>query len=399
MERTRERRRDAVALAGAIALHAALLAYVTWTPTKRMFHSTDRSVEIALVEAKPKSAPPPVPTEPNAPEPERTKPRDETKTKPEHAVEPEVHSTAPTAPVATEPVPTTTPTTIPEGQSLVRLPAKRDGGAIGRVLGTGGELGPTAMTLENSLDIKADGPMSDAKRAALTAKRHLESDIADDEVSAGLADDYFRELKNRLETNWRPAMKDLNDGGETVTRYGFMKGLVDDDGRAGWDEMWKAYLDLAKQYAQNVPPHLDPPRIERLRELMRSRKRPFQYHAITEAVLTQGPDGRVVTIEIPLSSGHPGIDEEVKEAIETAVKAMVDPPPARVAHGRPFSSTWRMRATWIMVPPTAFLTGAGFDITPKGFTMDVPFDIQLKTNVMLLSTDAHAHADAASPEP
>ena len=43
-----------------------------------------------------------------------------------------------------------------------------------------------------------------------------------------------------------------------------------------------------------------------------------------------------------------------------------------------------MRATWTMVPPTAFLTGAAFDITPKGFTVDVPFD-QLPTATRIVA--------------
>jgi hypothetical protein len=46
-----------------------------------------------------------------------------------------------------------------------------------------------------------------------------------------------------------------------------------------------------------------------------------------------------------------------------------------------------------MVPPTAFFTGAGFDVTPKGFAVDVPFEIKLKTNVMLLRTDGRTGVD------
>ena len=156
--------------------------------------------------------------------------------------------------------------------------------------------------------------------------------------------------------------------------------------------MWRAYLDLAKMYAQGQRPRLEQARQERLRELMRSRKGMFRFHAISELVLTQGPDGKVVTIEMPLTSGHPGIDEGAKDAIATAVSAMVDAPPARVTNGQSFTSTWRMRATWTMVPPTAFLTGAGFDITPKGITIDVPFDIKLKTAVLLMRTDSGASA-------
>jgi hypothetical protein len=274
------------------------------------------------------------------------------------------------------------------GESIVRL--KKDEGTIGKILGTHAPLSPGLPTLEGALDVRVDGPMSDAQRAARNATRHLQTDLADDVVTAGLADDYFRELRHGVETNWRPALKELNDGGASVTQVGMMRSFVDD--RAAWDEMWRAYLDLAKLYAQGQRPKLETARAERLRELMRSRKGMFRFHAISELVLTQGPDGKVITIEMPLTSGHPGIDEGVVDAVAFAVDAMGDGPPARVHNGRSFSSTWRMRATWTMVPPTALLTGAGFDITPKGITVDVPFDIKLKTAVLLLRTDAHARA-------
>lgn len=292
------------------------------------------------------------------------------------------------APSIAEAAPPTT------GDSIMRLPA--GDGRMGRILGTDAALSPRLSTLEGALDVRADGPMSDARRAARNATRHLQSDLADDVVIAGLADDYFRELRNRVETNWRPEMKQLNDGGASVTQLGMMKSLVDD--RVAWDEMWRAYLDLAKLYAQGQQPRLEAARLERLRELMRSRKGMFRFHAISELLLTQGPDGKVVTIEMPLASGHPGVDEGAKDAIAMAVDAMPDAPPERVHHGRSFTSTWRMRASWTMVPPTAFLTGAGFDITPKGINIDIPFDIKLKTAVLLLRTDAHAKPSSAEAE-
>ena len=51
-----------------------------------------------------------------------------------------------------------------------------------------------------------------------------------------------------------------------------------------------------------------------------------------------------------------------------------------------------------MVPPTAFFSGSSFDITPKGFDVDVPFQIKLKTNVMLLRTDGRTGVDASAAE-
>ena len=274
---------------------------------------------------------------------------------------------------------------LPEASgSLVRLPRKDAG--IARVFGTGDGPLPSVATLEGSLDIKAEGPLSDHARARKNVQHMLADDLADDIVVAGLADDYFRTLKSHVETAWRPAMKELNDGGESVTQVGMMRSFFED--RVAWDEAWRAYLDLAKQYAVGQKPALEPARRERLSELMRSRKGMFRFHAISEVELTQGPDGRIVTLELPLPSGHPGIDEGVKDAFVEAIKAMTDPPPARVSRGEPFTSKWRMRATWTMVPPTALLTGAGFDITTKGFEIDFPFDITLDTHVLLVRTSA-----------
>lgn len=234
--------------------------------------------------------------------------------------------------------------------------------------------------------------MSDSQAAARSAKRMLQDDLADDAVSAGLTDDYFRLLRGHVETGWQPAMAELNDGGASTSQVGMMRSFVEDT--AAWGEMWQAYLDLSKQYANGVPPTLEPARKERLRELMRSRKGAFRVHAISEVKLTQGPDGKVLMLELPLPSGHPRVDDGVREALTRAVTAMIDPPSPRVHHGRSFSSWWRLRATWTMVPPTAFLTGAGFDITPKGITVDVPFDIKLTTHVMLLRTDVRPDGGA-----
>lgn len=259
------------------------------------------------------------------------------------------------------------------------------------VLGGTGPLGQSRDSLASALDIRADGPMRDSVAAAKRATRSLQEDIADDAVSAGLADDYFRLLKHKVETSWQPAVKQLNDGGESTTQLGMMKSVVDD--RAAWGEMWLAYMDLAKQYANGAQPRIEPQRMERLRELMRSRKGAFRVQAISEVKLTQDPTGKILLLEFPLASGHPGVDDGMRDAIAQAILALPDPPPARMHHGRSFSSWWRLRATWTMVPPTAFFSGAGFDVTPKGFTVDVPFEIKLKTNVMLLRTDGRTGVD------
>ena len=378
------RRRELTALTVALALHGVLLVVITVSRVRRFFPEAERrTVELTLLEPAPPpaSAPPEV-----APEDERPTPPPRPRAAPALAPSASERPTPDETPAEPPPAPAPAPApALPEASgSLVRLPQKDQG--IARVFGTGDGPLPSVATLEGSLDLKADGPLSDRARTTKNVQRMLADDLADDVVVAGLADDYFRTLKDHIEIAWRPAMKELNDGGESVTQIGMMKSLAAD--RVAWDEAWRAYLDLAKQYANGQKPALEPARRERLRELMRSRKGMFRFHAISEVELTQGPDGRVVTLELPLSSGHPGIDEGVKDAIVAAIGALVDPPPARVHRGEPFSSKWRLRATWTMVPPTALLTGSAFDITPKGFEIDVPFDIKLKTHVLLLRTSA-----------
>jgi len=277
----------------------------------------------------------------------------------------------------------------------MRLPSGPS--SIDRVVAGVGPLSSSRATLESALDIRPEGPAKDSVVAARKATRSIESDLRDDAVTAGLADDYFRTLRLGVERAWLPATKQLNDGGESTTQTGMMKSVVQDT--AAWDEMWRAYLDLAKQYANGQQPKLEPGRIDRLRELMRSRRGAFRVQAIAELKLTQDPTGKVQLLELTLPSGHPGIEDGMREAIAQAVAALPDPPPERLHAGRSFSSWWRLRATWTMVPPTAFLTGASFDVTPKGFTVDVPFEIKLKTNVMLLRTDGRTGVDAAADTP
>ncbi len=275
----------------------------------------------------------------------------------------------------------------------MRLPSGPS--AIDQVLGTSS--GPLALSrqgLEGALDLRADGPMRDSQAAAKKATRALQADLADDAVSAGLADDYFRELRTKIETSWLPATAQLNDGGQSTTQMGMMASVVQDT--EAWGEMWKAYLDLAKQYANGVQPKIETARLERLRELMRSRRGAFRVQAISEIHVSQDATGKLLLMEFPMTSGHPGIDDGMREAIARAIDALPDPPPKRLSHGRSFSSWWRLRATWTMVPPTALLTGTSFDVTPKGFAVDVPFQIKLKTNVMLLRTDGRTGVEAAS---
>jgi hypothetical protein len=393
----RRRLRELLATVLAVVLHVGVLLHIRQRDVQRRFTPTERRpVEVALIAPPPPEPPPPEPPRPEPPPappppapPPPSRPPPPTRTS---APPPSSTSTATPPPTSTAPVeapPVTTPAPDSDAPSLLRLPAGPS--SIDAVLGGRGPLGQSRDSLASALDLRVDGPMRDSAAAAKKATRALQTDLADDAVSAGLANDYFRTLRHKVETAWQPAVKQLNDGGERTTQLGMMKSLVDD--RAAWGEMWLAYMDLAKQYANGVPPRLEPQRIERLRELMRSRQGAFRVQAIGEVKLTQDPEGKILLLEFTLPSGHPGIDDGIRDAIGQAVLAMAEPPPARLHHGRSFSSWWRLRATWTMVPPTAFFTGAAFDVTPKGFAVDVPFEIKLKTNVMLLRTDGRTGID------
>lgn len=382
----------------AAVVHVGLALLVRSLEEQDLFADPGR-VAVELVEVKP----PPTPVEPEPPpEPE---PIVEEPPRPEPVVEPEPtpaereRVVEPEPPAEPTPVPDVTPPSAPApptpalppgSDSPVRV-APRAPSFMDRVLGTGDDpFGTGLKELEGGLEYKADGPMSDTERAEKLTRRMIEDELAADAVSAGLADDYFRALRSRVETAWKPAKKQLNDGGDAVTQRGFVEDLGQNPQAIG--EIWETYLDVAQQYARGEKPSITKKRAERIRELFRSRKGNFRFHAITEVVVTQDENGHILTIEVPLSSGHPGFDEGVRDAFVAATQVMVEKPPPRLSNGRAFRSSWRLRATWIMVPPTAWLSGAGWDLTPDGVKVDVPFEVKLKTRVMLLGFDNRDHS-------
>lgn len=407
-------KRTAIAAVVALLLHVGLGGYIE-TAAPRIVRPEER-VEMKMVRLpkiereppkveeppepppetppEPKVEPPPPKEAPKEPDPPREKvvddvPKDVVPNVPAEPAAPP----PPDVPVAPPPS-TMKPTTDVEREtpddSLMRLPKRKDGdtgGLMGRVLGENelGALAPSLTTLEGALDYRADKPMSDQERVATVAKRMIEDELASDVVDSGLADDYFREFKRRLDVAWKPAVKQLNDGGRQASRMGFMKDFGSNPRAFG--EMWETYLDVAGQYARGQKPTITQKKREHLREVMRSRKGNFRVQAISELMLTQAPDGKILTIEVPLSSGHPNIDEGMRNAMVAAVAAMPDKPPSRLSRGRSFRSKWRMRATWRMVPPTALMSGASFDIGKNGLEADLPFAVKLKTNTMLLTFD------------
>lgn len=385
--------RVVVAVALALAVHGVVVVAITQRAVRAVFPPSTRDAVAVTLLTPPPPPPPPSPPPPPPPSPPTTTTSRPARTEPP----PPVAAALPPPPA--EPAPTTTPArpTTSSPPSLLRLPQPLGtlDGMLALASAGAGTPGVSRAALEGALDLKVDGPLRDDERAARTATQALQDDLADDAVSAGLADDYFRALRREVEIAWKPEVQQLNDGGASTTQVGMLRGFVEE--RGAWGELWKAYLDLAKQYGNGQAPTLEPARRERLRELMRSRKGAFRVHAITELKLTQDASGRVLLLELPLPSGHPRIDDGLRDAIERAIAAMPSPPPERLSHGRSFTSWWRLRATWTMVPPTALLTGAGFDITAKGFTVDVPFEIKRSTHVLLQRTDAKTSA-AGDPE-
>jgi hypothetical protein len=348
--------------------------------------------ELPVLEPEP-LAPEPVPAVPTPLPVPRDEPKPESEVPPEAspplpAVTDDDAEPSPAPPIVAAPSerpPSSERVVLPQGTpSSDDLLRRRPTGTMGKVLGTD-PFATKLSDIEKALDFKAEGPMSDEKRAALNAKRFIQDEMSQDTVVLGLVDDYFRELKNRMETSWQPATKDLNDGGERTSRVGFTRDLAVNT--AAWGEVLELYKERASQYGRGEKLTVDKKRVERMRELFRSKSGNLRFHAISEVILTQAPDGAMLTIEFPISSGHPGIDEGIKEAFVRAISVMPAPPPDRLHHGRTFKSHWRLRATWRMVPPTALLTGTAFDISAKGVDVDMPFQIKLTTHIMLTNID------------
>ncbi len=338
----------------------------------------------------PDKAPEPPPPEPPPPEPV-AEPAAAPDEPPAPAVEPTTTPPVPAAPTVLAP---DEPAPAGENENAPQLPPdfmrrkSQDQSLLGRVLSSDQAFAADNKRLAKTLDHQAEGPISDKRRAERVARALIQDELFDDAVTAGLADDYFRLLKNKIELTWRPRAKDLNDGGEHVSRVGMARDFAVNT--AAWGEVFKMYQDLAQQYGKAEKMTVDRSRIAKVREMFRSKNGNFKYNAISEVVLTQGTDGKLLTVEFPISSGHPGIDEGIKNALVEATALMPDPPPERLHRGRSFKSRWRLRATWRMVPPTAPLTGGVWDVTPKGFDIEMPFSIRLKTKIMLQSFDNRA---------
>jgi hypothetical protein len=384
-----------VALLVALLLHAFLAVGIVRAPVRVFPSPTQQRVELVVLPTPP--TPPTPPTQTTTPSIPPTPPPLDKKPPRSPTVTPTAKTTTPTpTPPTNAPSPQSPASTPPNDNASSVMPTLPGTTSLGGVFGGPGGLMPSLSTLERSLDGPSTGPRTDGQRAQQTAVQNLQRDFADDIVTSGLADDYFRLLRLQIERAWQPAKNDLNDGGASATQVGLSKAFATD--MSAWNELWSAYLDVAKQYANGVQPQLEPARKARLIETMRSRKGMFRIQAISEFSLTLDPSGKIQLLQNTLGSGHPRIDAAMSDAIVNAARAMPDKPPSRITQGRSFTSSWRLRATWTMVPPTAFLSGAGFDITSKGVDIDIPFEIKLQTNVQLLRTDVNTSANVHTTE-
>lgn len=410
-----ERRASPVALGIAVGLHVALaLGIMWWAKRAPPVHEAPRvAIEMRLAQTKPAPrAPTPEPKlpQPTAVRPEPAKARVRPlrpAAKPARKVQPRPTQPSPEPRVQPPLKPRVQPPSEQRKEAALAareapaaphmlpgmratLPAPGDrakGSTYDRVFARRGPLGSSLGDLEGALDTRdlAVGPTSDAKRAARTANRLMAEDVSRDVVELGLVDDYFRVLQTRLERAWDPRPEQLNDGGKQVGQVGFM---LDAARPAGYGEIWRLYLDLANQFATTgQKPKIRPAELDRIRELMRSRRSPFRLSAIAEVVTQISRDGKLLAVTIPLSSGHPAIDSHIQAATSRALTVMPETPPKLVSGDGSFRARWRFRVTWIMIPPTAFFTGAGFDITPEGITFDVPFDVKRQTRIKIMTLD------------
>jgi hypothetical protein len=379
--------RHGIALVVAAALHAILLFWVSIADVEQTPRTRD-AVALKIVDILPpqkrhvEMEPEPEAARPDpAPEPPRPLPRETPIAEVVPPKGPDIETAPPSVDVALE----------SGGPRLAPGPADSK---MSAVVG----IGPRALTpnlgqLEGALDDQAVGPRSDGERTAAVAREFIEEELSRDAISLGLVDDYLRVLKDTITTAWRPARAQLNDGGKKVGRVGFMQNAYSPN--PAWGELWQTYFDLAGQYARTgTKPRITKKKLERLRELMRSRQRPFRFSTISEIEIAQDAQGKLLHVDIALGSGHPLIDVGIKEAVARALRVMPNAPPLLMTHGKSTKSRWRFRATWTMIPPTAWLQGAGWDIGPKGLEFDVPFQIKLKTVVALVDLDAKKRGGA-----
>ncbi len=277
---------------------------------------------------------------------------------------------------------------------------------------------PSNAALEAALDDvpanDADKGLAGAALAANKAGRRLRRDIAFDDVSNGLGDDWFRDMKKAATRQWHVDTADLDNPGD-VSREKIVANYLRDP--SSWDDEARKSLEIF--YAAESLSSKDP--IARLPlgtsasigtyttstlrhstvdDLLRRKEAGFAVRFAFDVDVHHAADGAVTAIDIARSEFERALVEKVRIAVERAV-ADQPPVPPRVANGGPFRSHWLFVATWFLDPPRPHMSssnsmftdqrgapmmmfGSTFDVRPDGRLTTQDFDVHLKTSAELL---------------
>lgn len=414
----RSRSRKAVAVAAAVAAHVGVLlvrAHVDAPQVKPQVAwdlDAHEPIEIELRAPPPPAPPTPPPlsapkTTPTKTLPTPTTTPPPTTTTPEPPTPPTATPPSPPEPSSSEPPPDRAPRATPPGKLINDLVVGAD--AKGPR--------PSNRALEDALDFRpdadADNGLSGAALAANKATRRLKQDIAFDDVSAGLGDDWFREVRNSATRHWHVDVADL-DNPNDVSREKIVWNYLRDP--SSWDDEAKKGLELfyAAEALSSRDPILRLPlgnsaelgtyttstvRHSTVDDLLRRKEAGFSVRFAFDVDVHHDGFGAVTAIDVMRTEFEKTLVEKVRIAVERAV-ADAPPVPPRVAHGGPFRSHWLFVATWFIDPPMphlsssssmfsseggapALIWGSTFDVGPDGVKTQ-NLDVQLKTSAELL---------------
>lgn len=276
---------------------------------------------------------------------------------------------------------------------------------------------PSNAALAGALDFQPeadlDRGLGDGARAAARATRRLRRDLAFDDVTVGLGDDWFRGVRGAAERAFRPEPGDLDNPGD-VTRQKIAWNYLRDP--SSWDDEAKAALEIFLKADQlnsrnaierlalgnSASTGTSPTstlRAATVNDLLRRKEAGFSVRFAFEVDVHHAGDGAVTAVDVMRTQFERGLVDKVRQAVEQAV-AQAPPVPPRVAGGGPFRSRWLFVATWFIDPPRprfsssnslfagedgapALLFGGTFDVGPDGVTTQ-DFDVHLKTSAELL---------------
>jgi len=231
---------------------------------------------------------------------------------------------------------------------------------------------PSQRGLEDALDFVPDNDVdagkSGAALAASKAERHLRADVAFHDVSVGMANDWFRQVRGAAERGFRPIPGDLDNPGE-VTREAIIGNFLSNP--AAWDDEAKRALtpllqatsyhsqDPIKRLALANSAALGQASDSKLRrstldDLLRRKEAGLSVRFAFEVDVHHDKNGQVTAIDVLRGHFEKALVEKVRLAIDDAVQ-QASPAPAAIADGQPFRSRWVLAASWFIDPPACML--------------------------------------------